>query len=140
MSPIRKIIHAWSSTRAALSSLTVCPLNRSCSHFTKRPKNTVSWVYRNPNLTASHLIPIKTPSPIITHPLNCTCQSKGLVPVAPEYQYFYNCSNIFVCQCAYFESFDFRSSTYSSMMPYWRLVYVEKQPYQSASSKLLFMS
>lgn len=77
MSPITKIIHAWSSTTAALSLLTVCPLHRSCSHFPKRPKNTISWAYINPNLTLiisphSH----KNSTSIITHPLNCTCQSK----------------------------------------------------------------
>lgn len=43
-----KIIHSWSHARAAFSSFSVCPLNQSCSHFTNRPKNTISWAHTNP--------------------------------------------------------------------------------------------
>lgn len=48
--PVRKIIHSHSSTRAAFSSFSACPLNRSCSHPTNRPKNTISWAAITPYL------------------------------------------------------------------------------------------
>lgn len=48
--------------------------------------------------------------------------------------------SVCLCHSARLEWSDSRSSTYSSTTPYSRPAYVEKQPYQSVSSKLLFMS
>lgn len=146
--PIRKIIHSQSSTRAAFSSFSACPLNRSCSHPTNRPKNTISWAAITPYLKLiisphSHKNSISHHhSPSRQHELPPLSIKEVCFLLLLVAQLLYISVSISVCLChsACLEWFDSRSSTYSSTTPYLRPAYVEKQPYQSVSSKLLFMS
>lgn len=144
--PVRKIIHSQSSTRAAFSSFSACPLNRSCSHPTNRPKNTISWAAITPYLKLI-ISPHSHKNSIFHH--HSPSRQRELPPLSIREvcflllwlaQLFYISVSVCLCHYACLEWFDSRSSTYSSTTPYLRPASVEKQPYRSVSSKLLFMS